>query len=102
MRRDGDIKAELAAKLASEIQFETEDLEAKKNDPNGYGANIDSFLNEGIWELHDTTGTEEVVLTRKYEDETIKVTFSCEDFNQDHEDVDDADEALMDEVCAHS
>lgn len=100
IQRDGDVRAELAAKLSSEIQFESDDLQAKKNDPNGYSSNIESFLNEGVWELKDTPGSEEVVLIRKYNDESIKVTFSCEDFNQDQE-TDDADEALMDDVWAY-
>lgn len=62
---------ELIAKLDSEITVE-EDI----GDPETYRGNVKEFIENGPWELHDETGSQEVKLTRKYNDENIEISFS--------------------------
>ena len=87
-----DASQELSAKLASEISLEGENNA-------GSDGNVDSFRNQGIWDIEDTPGQQDVVLRRKYDDEDITVTFSIADFNTPsvYGDGEEADEAYMDE-----
>jgi Mitochondrial glycoprotein len=55
---------ELSAKLASEIEFEQD---VKENEP--VPASVKEFLDNGPFEIIDTPGKEEVVLTRTYGNE---------------------------------
>ncbi|KAE9985868.1 hypothetical protein BLS_004548 [Venturia inaequalis] len=65
---------ELVAKLKSEYDIETSDFdEAPDNET------VKAFIKDSPFEVHDTPGIEEVVLTRKYNDETIRVTFTIAD-----------------------
>ena len=90
-----DTAQELAAKLTSEIQLESEDSENSKTESD---TNVKNFLDQGIWELVDEEGNQEVKLTRKYDDESIEVSFSIVDFNTPVGDPqEEMDEALMDE-----
>lgn len=59
----GEVDAELVAKLESEIQME-EDME------NEIPTSIKEYIENGPFEVIDTPGQEEVVLTRKYGSET--------------------------------
>ena len=60
----GEGDADLVAKLESEIAFETE---MKEQD--GTPASVSEFLANGPFEITDTPGQEEVVLTRTFGDE---------------------------------
>lgn len=96
IRRNDATSQELAAKLASEIQLESEG--EAQNAGSESATAVQKFLDEGIWEVKDTPGEQEVTLTRKYEDEVITVQFSIVDFNtpmMEHDQEDD--DALMDE-----
>lgn len=88
----GEVDEELSAKLDSEIQFETE---VKENEPQP--ASIKDFLENGPFELQDTPGKEEVVLTRTYGNEKITVTFSIADLANYEPDMYNEDSALGDE-----
>jgi complement component 1 Q subcomponent-binding protein, mitochondrial len=61
---------ELVAKFESEINVE-EDI---KSDPKEFKEYF-----EGVWELHEQPGNQEVKLTRRFNDETIEVSFSVAD-----------------------
>lgn len=90
-RRD-DAATELAAKLTSEIQVE----EQEGSTPADSDANIQHFLSQNPeWEVQDNAGEQDVVMTRKYDDETITVLFSIADFN--NTDMEGEDDALMDD-----
>ncbi|KAF2433721.1 mitochondrial glyco protein [Tothia fuscella] len=65
---------ELVAKLESEYNIERD----IKNE-NEYNLTIKEYIDNSPFEIHDTPGEEEVVLTRKYNDENIRVTFSIAD-----------------------
>ncbi|WPG97647.1 Hypothetical protein R9X50_00042700 [Acrodontium crateriforme] len=84
---------ELAAKLDSEIAIETaEDVSHRESN-----SDIDAFLQQNSeWTLHDVEGEQEVLLSRKYDDEVVTVGFSIADFNTPLFD-EEADDALMDE-----
>lgn len=60
----GKVDVELAEKLASEIQFET-DLKEGESLP----VSVKDFLENSPFELKDTVGLQDVVLTRSYGNE---------------------------------
>ncbi|KLU84791.1 hypothetical protein MAPG_03827 [Magnaporthiopsis poae ATCC 64411] len=70
----GEIERDLAAKLESEIEFESQVKESEEEP-----ASIKDFLENGPFEIKDIPGQEKVVLTRNYGNETITVTFSIAD-----------------------
>ncbi|KAG9247476.1 mitochondrial glycoprotein [Calycina marina] len=84
--------ADLVAKLESEIEMENEMKESE-----GVPASVKDFLENGPFEIIDTPGEEDVVLTRKYEDETIRITFSIADLNNLDPEADYQDRAMGDE-----
>lgn len=83
---------DLVAKLQSEIEIETELKEADE-----VPISIKDFLESGPFEISDVAGQEDVVLTRKFGDETIKVTFSIADLNNIDPEADYSDRALEDD-----
>ncbi|KAJ0115964.1 mitochondrial glycoprotein [Diaporthe amygdali] len=84
--------SELSAKLNSEIQFETE---MKENEPQP--VSIKDFLDNSPFEIQDTPGVQNVVLTRTYNNEKITVTFSIADIANMENEMFDEDSALGDE-----
>ncbi|KAF1817619.1 mitochondrial glyco protein [Eremomyces bilateralis CBS 781.70] len=90
---------ELVAKLRSEISLENE-----ATDTETYKSGIKEFLESTQFNLHDTPGQEEVVLTKKYNNENIRVSFSIADINnaQPTEEPYDEDNALYDEDGAET
>ncbi|KAJ5769250.1 hypothetical protein N7520_003809 [Penicillium odoratum] len=92
---EGDI--ELLAKLDEEVKHEkasgAEDAKEQK-------ASIDYTLQAGEWQVKDVAGEQEVVLSKKFGNETIRVTFTVADINNLSEDpMDDLhDDALGDEA----
>nr|POE98260.1 mitochondrial acidic protein mam33 [Quercus suber] len=73
------IATELAAKLNQEVQYEEGDSESP--------ATSNSIVNDWVernetWQIEDVAGEQDVFLTRKYDDETITVSFSIADFDQ--------------------
>jgi len=67
---------ELVAKLESEIQVERDISQPTTTQP---GPSIQDFLDNSGFQLHDTPGVEEVLLTRTVGDETIEVRFTIAD-----------------------
>jgi complement component 1 Q subcomponent-binding protein len=61
----GEVDAELVAKLESELQMEKE-----IRDEDEVPTSVKDYLENGPFEIIDTEGQEEVVLTRKFGDET--------------------------------
>ncbi|OAA59844.1 regulatory protein suaprga1 [Niveomyces insectorum RCEF 264] len=87
-----EVDEELSAKLASEIQFETE---IRENEPQA--TSVRDFLESGLFEIEDVPGREEVVLRRTYGKEKITVTFSVADLANYDPELYDEDAALGDE-----
>lgn len=65
MEKEGVVDEELVAKFDSEIQMEEE-----MRDANEVPTSVKDFLENGPFEITDTPGHEEVVLTRLFGDET--------------------------------
>ncbi|KAF7882982.1 hypothetical protein EAF00_011471 [Botryotinia globosa] len=85
--------AELAEKLASEIQMEEEMKEHEE-----LPTSVKDYMENGPFEILDTPGQEEVVLTRSFGDEKIRVSFSIADLNAYDPDSDEfQDRAMSDE-----
>ncbi len=61
---NSEVDEELSAKLASEIEFETE---IRENEPEA--TSVKDFLESGLFEIEDVPGREEVVLRRTYGNE---------------------------------
>ncbi|KAJ5885251.1 hypothetical protein N7495_009761 [Penicillium taxi] len=91
-----DSDLELLAKLGEEVQHEKA---SGSDDAREQKANIDFALKAGQWEVKDIEGEQEVVLTKKFENETLRVTFTVADINNLSEDAMDdlTDDALGDE-----
>lgn len=74
-------------------------MEKDIRDSEQYPANVQEYLDNSPFELHDTPGQEEVVMTRQFGDEMIRLSFSIADLdamNQDPDQLAD-DRALEDE-----
>lgn len=61
-------------------------------DPEEVPVSVKDYLENGPFELKDTPGEEEVVLTRKFGDENIRITFSIADLNTLDQDPDRFDD----------
>lgn len=72
----GTVDKELSAKLASEYAIETE---MKENDDPPPA--IQEFIKNGPFSVIDIQGNDEVVLERKFGNETIRIVFSVSDMN---------------------
>ncbi|KAL9124596.1 MAG: hypothetical protein Q9217_006088 [Psora testacea] len=92
--KEGQVDQELSAKIQSELDMERDTRDSEK-----LPASISDYLDSSSFELHDTPGHEEVVLTRKFGDENVRVSFSIADLNEmnPEEDPYGDDKALYDE-----
>ncbi|GES57495.1 regulatory protein SUAPRGA1 [Aspergillus terreus] len=89
---EGDI--ELVAKLEDELKHEKasglEDLDSSVQ-------NIQYVLQNNSWEVKDVPGEQEVVLTKKFGNEEIRLTFTVADL-QNLTEQEDFDDAALDEM----
>ncbi|KAL8901160.1 MAG: hypothetical protein Q9192_000695 [Flavoplaca navasiana] len=97
-REQGQVDPELSAKLESELRVERD-----TRDSDTLPSALQNYLDSSPFKLEDKPGQEEVALTRKFGDESIRITFSIADLN--NMDQDDADQfgedpALSDEEAA--
>ncbi|KAI0123727.1 mitochondrial glycoprotein [Xylariales sp. AK1849] len=88
----GEVDEELSLKLESELQYESELKETEL-----LPASVKDFLENSPFELVDTPGKEDVVLKRKFGNETITVTFSISDLADYDPDVYNEDDAISDQ-----
>ncbi|KAL8873439.1 MAG: hypothetical protein Q9174_001087 [Haloplaca sp. 1 TL-2023] len=93
------VDQELAAKFESELRMEKETRDSDTLPPN-----IQGFLDDSPFQLEDTPGQEEVFLTRKFGDETIRLSFTIADLNNMEQDEDslEQDPALPDEEATEA
>ncbi|KAI9728483.1 MAG: hypothetical protein M1828_003885 [Chrysothrix sp. TS-e1954] len=90
---EGQVNIELSGKLESELNVERE-----MRDPDSMPEHLKEYLDNSPFKLQDNAGQEEVVLTRTFGDEKIRVAFSIDDLNNVDEDADNmTDRALDDE-----
>ncbi|KAF3763777.1 mitochondrial glycoprotein [Cryphonectria parasitica EP155] len=88
----GTIDPELSSKLDSEIQFENTMKESET-----LPVSIKDFMENGPFEIQDTPGQQDVVLTRTYNNEKITVTFSIADIASMDNDMMEEDAGLGEE-----
>ncbi|KAL8651563.1 MAG: hypothetical protein Q9226_004645 [Calogaya cf. arnoldii] len=96
--QEGQVDQELSAKLDSELRVEKDTRDSETLPPS-----LQHYLDSSPFKLEDKPGQEEVALTRKFGDESIRITFTIADLN--NMDQDDADQfgedpALSDEDAA--
>ncbi|KAM3070029.1 Mitochondrial acidic protein mam33 [Clarireedia jacksonii] len=84
--------AELVEKIANEIEME-EEMKAENEVP----TSVKDYLDNCPFEIIDTPGQEEVVLTRTFGDEKIHISFSIADINSLDPESDFQDPAMSDE-----
>ncbi|KAI1942325.1 Mitochondrial acidic protein mam33 [Ophidiomyces ophidiicola] len=88
----GQVDAELAAKFQDELALETESSDTDK-----LPESLKYFLDNGPFEIQDTPGEEEVIMTRKFGDEKVRISFSIADLQNLGASESDYDNALPDE-----
>ncbi|TVY75871.1 Mitochondrial acidic protein MAM33 [Lachnellula suecica] len=88
----GESDDELIAKLESELEMENE-----MKDQEGLPPSVKDYLENGPFEVIDTPGQEDVVLTRQFGDEKIQITFSIADINNLNDEESYEDPAMADE-----
>jgi len=93
-RRQGT--EELVAKLESEYNVESNSRDAEEVD---FSQTVKDYLDNSPFQIHDAPGHEEVVLTRKFNEEEIRVTFSISDLTNENlqQDQMEEDRAMFDE-----
>jgi len=69
----------LSQKLKEELTYEKESL--SETEPEF----LKTFLKDGVWKINDTTGNDEVTLTRKFGDENIRIMFSITDIQPEED-----------------
>ncbi|ORY03416.1 mitochondrial glyco protein [Clohesyomyces aquaticus] len=90
-REQSNVNEELVAKLQSEISME-EDLKEDED----LSTNIKEYLENSPFEIEDKVGHQEIVLSRTFGDEKIRVTFSTADLNNHVPTNQDMEEQAMD------
>ncbi|GAA5901735.1 hypothetical protein JCM6882_006053 [Rhodosporidiobolus microsporus] len=68
----------LSTKLGEELKFETE-----SGDANAEPEFVTAFKDEGVWQVVDEAGSDEIVLTRTFGSENIRLIFSISDLDAD-------------------
>ncbi|KAF7319096.1 F-box domain-containing protein [Mycena chlorophos] len=82
--KSGSSDVSLSQKLAEELKYEKE---ANESDEPEF---LHTFTSQGIWQIADKPGDNEIVLTRQFGNENIRVVFSVADLqNQDPNEFDE-------------
>ncbi|KAF9652748.1 mitochondrial glycoprotein [Thelephora ganbajun] len=77
---DGSTDLALSQKLAEELKYEQE-ASTEAGEPEF----LTAFKGRGVWEVENVEGSDEVALTRKFGNESIRVVFSISDLQTDIE-----------------
>ncbi|KAG1800362.1 mitochondrial glycoprotein [Suillus plorans] len=78
---EGSTDILLSQKLAEELKYEKEAVADAPGEPEF----LKTFKEQGIWEIQDVTGNDEVTLVRKFGNETIRMMFSIADIQNAEE-----------------
>ncbi|KAF2121964.1 regulatory protein-like protein suaprga1 [Lophiotrema nucula] len=90
LRRQEQVNEELVAKLQNEIS-----LEEEMKEDEDLGQNIKEYLENSQFEVEDKPGHQEVVLSRTFGDEKIRVTFTTADLNNNVQNADEMEDGAM-------
>ncbi|KAJ4387955.1 Mitochondrial acidic protein mam33 [Gnomoniopsis smithogilvyi] len=87
-----NVDSELSAKLSAEMEFE-----AGVKEGESLPVSVKDFLENGPFDIKDTPGMQDVVLTRNFGNEKITVTFSIADIADMENSMMEDDQAMTDE-----
>ncbi|WVQ72466.1 hypothetical protein IAR50_002018 [Cryptococcus sp. DSM 104548] len=73
----GETDGTLSSALAAEHKYELEAANGEAEVP----VFIEAFKAQGVWEIEDVAGSDDVVIVRKFGNETIKLTFQVSDLD---------------------
>ncbi|KAI0726532.1 mitochondrial glycoprotein [Fomitopsis betulina] len=76
---EGAADVSLSQKLGEELQYEKESAPAEEPDF------VRAFKAQGVWEIQDTVGNDEIALKRKFGNENIRLMFSIADIQNEQE-----------------
>ncbi|KAF8069064.1 mitochondrial glycoprotein [Lyophyllum atratum] len=79
---EGTTDVALSAKLQEELNYEKEAEVAQAATPDF----LKAFQEQGVWQIQDTLGNDEVTLSRKFGNENIRLMFSIADIQSEEED----------------
>ncbi|EIW70597.1 hypothetical protein TREMEDRAFT_73516 [Tremella mesenterica DSM 1558] len=88
----GESDTQLSSALASEHTYELESAS-----PSEIPEFLETFQEMKIWDIQDVSGSEDVVLTRKFGNETLKLTFQISDIDNDFPSSTSTEETLPEE-----
>ncbi|KAF7316539.1 hypothetical protein MIND_00173200 [Mycena indigotica] len=77
------VSQQLLEKLHQELNHE---ISTSETGTEGQPEFLTAFKQQGVWEINDVPGNDEVLLTRKFGNETIRVMFSVADLHDYEED----------------
>ncbi|KAG1775566.1 mitochondrial glycoprotein [Suillus placidus] len=78
---EGSTDVVLSQKLAEELKYEKEAVADAPGEPEF----LKTFKEQGMWEIQDVAGNDEVTLIRKFGNETIRMMFSIADIQSAEE-----------------
>ncbi|KAG1763720.1 mitochondrial glycoprotein [Suillus occidentalis] len=78
---EGSTDVVLSQKLAEELKYEKEAVADAPEEPEF----LKTFKEQGVWEIQDVAGNDEVTLIRKFGNETIRMMFSIADIQSAEE-----------------
>jgi len=78
---EGATDLALVQKLQEEVQYEAADT-----DPKAIPQFLEAFQSQGVWNIADVSGSDEIIMTRTFGNESIRLMFTIADINElDHE-----------------
>ncbi|KDR79809.1 hypothetical protein GALMADRAFT_241897 [Galerina marginata CBS 339.88] len=84
----------LSQKLQEELKYEQEAVADRGDSTPEF---LKTFLEQGVWSINDTRGHDEVTLSRKFGDESIRIMFSIADLQEEDFDLENENEESDDQ-----
>ncbi|KAH9916979.1 mitochondrial glycoprotein [Epithele typhae] len=81
---EGSTDVALTQRLAEELKYEKEGIAGEPDF-------LKAFKEQGIWKIEDTPGMDEVILTRKFGNEDIRLVFSVSDVQSAEQDFEEGE-----------
>ncbi|KAF9495151.1 mitochondrial glycoprotein [Pleurotus eryngii] len=81
---EGATDLSITQKLQEELKYEQEAANASPEVPEF----LKTFKSQGVWQIEDTAGSDEVALTRKFGNENVRMIFSIADIAAEDEEAD--------------
>lgn len=89
----GESDPELSSRLEQEISYEKETASQYSNESSsGEPEFLSDFIKQGLWNIEDQAGSDEIALTREFGNEHIRILFSIGDIDTPEEEESAAEE----------